>query len=78
MSVGKASIKRAANAETQKTVSKTTKAKVSASAEIKSSVLTPMNAEELQVVFLKDKRSGEAGKANRPIRITDDLPDYLL
>ncbi|HIZ22618.1 MAG TPA: hypothetical protein IAA21_07470 [Candidatus Blautia faecigallinarum] len=76
MSVGKASIKRAASAETKKTASKTTK--TTPSKEVKTSVLTPMNSEELQVVFLKDKTSGEAEKANRPIRITDDLPDYLL
>ncbi len=78
MSVGKASIKRAASAETKKTASKTTKTKTTPSKEVKTSVLTPMNSEELQVVFLKDKTSGEAEKANRPIRITDDLPDYLL
>ena len=76
MSVGKASIKRAASAETKKTAA-TGRRRGKAAQDVKSSVLTPMDSQELQVVFLKDKTSGE-GEKNRPIRITEELPDYLL
>lgn len=76
MSVGKASIKRAASAETKKTSA--AKKTGNTAKNVKSSVLTPMNSEELQVVFLKEKASADGGKTNRPIRITEELPDYLL
>lgn len=77
MSVGKASIKRAASAGTRKTAgaSKTTKS-AAAAKDIKQSVLTPMNADEIQAKFLSGKNAPE--NPNRPVRLTEDMPDYLL
>lgn len=60
MSVGKASIRRAANAETKK------------------AVINPIDSEEIQVVFLKDKKEEEKGRMNEPVRLTEELPAYLL
>lgn len=60
MSVGKASIKRAANAETKK------------------AVINPIDSEKLQVVFLKEKKAESSDSPNRPVRITEELPEYLL
>ena len=76
MSVGKASIKRAASAETKKTTD-AGRGKGRASQNVKTSVVTPMDSEKLQVLFLKDKPLSE-GEKNRPVRITEELPDYLL
>ena len=78
MSVGKSSIRRAASAGTKKTAAKTVKA-VAAEAqttEVKQSVLTPMDCEEIQVKFLSGKTSAE--NQNRPVRLTEEMPDYLL
>ena len=61
MSLGKASIKRAAGAE--KAVSG-------------KSVISPMNAEEIQMKFLSGKNVDK--KPGEPVRITEDMPDYLL
>ena len=68
MSVGKASIKRAASAGTKKTAAKAVTSTVigNPSEEVKKAILTPMNPEEIQV------------KSNRPVRLTEDMPDYLL
>lgn len=74
MSVGKASIKRAASAGTRKAAGT---AKTAAPAKgIKQSVLTPMNADEIQAKFLSGKNMSE--QPNRPVRLTEDMPDYLL
>lgn len=76
MSVGKASIKRAANAETKKT---SVKQKAGTdSGNVKKSIVNPVNTEELQVVFLKEKDAKETGRTNQPVRITEELPEYLL
>lgn len=93
MSVGKASIQRAASAGTRKTTAKTTTkgTTVKASAkpkavtasqvtadttEVKQSVLTPMNCEEIQVKFLSGSPKPE--DENRPVRLTEDMPVHLL
>lgn len=77
MSVGKSSIKRAASAGTRKTAGAAKSTKSAASAkDIKQSVLTPMNADEIQAKFLSGKNVPE--QPNRPIRLTEDMPDYLL
>lgn len=78
MSLGKASIQRAANAgKTTKTTktAKTTKANTASGTTV-DSVITPMNSEEIQVKFLSDKIPD--GEENRPVRITDPMPDFLL
>ena len=46
------------------------------SEEVKKAILTPMNPEEIQVKFLSEKSPEE--KSNRPVRLTEDMPDYLL
>lgn len=88
MSVGKASIKRAASAGTKKTAEKATekaaapkaaKKTRTAKAEetvVQTSVLTPMDAEEIQVKFLSKEPLAE--EANRPVRVMDPMPTYLL
>lgn len=64
MSVGKASIKRAARAGTAKK-------------EVKASVVSPMDTEEIQAKFLS-KEALKQGTANRPVRLTEDMPVHLL
>lgn len=61
---------------------KTTRAKTAAPRKtaakaktVKTSVLTPANAEELQAKFLSDKAKEKAGG---PVHITEELPVYLL
>lgn len=77
MSVGKASIRRAASAGSRKTAGTVKGAESAASANsIKQSVLTPMDADEIQAKFLSGKNIPEV--PNRPIRLTEDMPDYLL
>ena len=78
MSVGKASIKRAASAGTKKTAAKAVTSTVigNPSEEVKKAILTPMNPEEIQVKFLSKKSPEE--KSNRPVRLTEDMTDYLL
>ena len=89
MSVGKASIKRAASAGTRKTAAKAAAnpqieagAAVSALqaepavSDVKQSVLTPMNCEEIQAKFLSGKSEEE--DENRPVRLTEDMPVHLL
>ena len=90
MSVGKASIKRAASAGTRKTAAKAaanTQMEAGAAAvsglqaepaviDVKQSVLTPMNCEEIQAKFLSGK--SEAEDENRPVRLTEDMPVHLL
>ena len=70
MSLGKASIKRAAGAE------KAASRKISGEKVAAESVISPMNAEEIQVKFLSGKNSDK--KPGEPVRITEDMPDYLL
>lgn len=84
MSVGKASIRRAASAGVRKTAAK---AEVKAAEEsvveeipkkeVVQSVISPMNAEEIQVKFLSSKEM-EVPDKNRPVRITEAMPSYLL
>lgn len=83
MSVGKASIKRAASAGTRKTAAEASKSPAksaakaeTSAAEVKTSVLTPMDCEEIQVKFLSGKSVSE--NPNRPVRLTEDMPDFLL
>ena len=80
MSVGKESIKRAASTSTgtKKTTTRKTTAKAAAKpaeAEVKTSVLTPMDAEEIQAKFLSE---APAEDPNRPVRITEPMPVHLL
>lgn len=78
MSVGKESIKRAASTSTgakKTTTRRTTKAAKPAEAEVVTSVLTPMNAEEIQTKFLSE---APAADPNRPVRITEPMPVHLL
>lgn len=77
MSVGKASIKRAANAETRKASSARGKAGEKMGS-VQKSVINPIDSEKLQVVFLKDKKTESSDSTNRPVRITEELPEYLL
>lgn len=39
-------------------------------------MISPMNAEEIQVKFLSGKKTDK--KPGEPVRITEDMPDYLL
>lgn len=87
MSVGKASIQRAAakktaEAKTTKAANKTapgkTTGRVTAKAapkEVTQSVVTPMDSQEIQLKFLSGNRPSEEGK---PVKIAEDLPVYLL
>ena len=70
MSLGKASIKRAAGAE------KAASRKISGEKMAAESVISPMNAEEIQVKFLSGKNVDK--KPGEPVRIKEDMPDYLL
>ena len=109
MSVGKESIKRAANEGTKKSTGKEPAEEIKAAAEnkaaepgtaaakktsrtkaaparrtaaktakaVKTSVLTPENADEIQAKFLSDgKKDGE--NESGPVHITEELPVYLL
>lgn len=78
MSVGKASIKRAASAGTRKTAARTVVSTVigNPSEEIKNTTLAPLDPGEIQVNFLSKKSPKE--KPNHPVRLTDEMPDYLL
>ena len=69
MAVGKESIKRAASAGSKKT----TAAKAE-KADVKTSVLTPMNADELQSAFTPKKPTS----TNGTIGVMEELPVYLL
>ena len=87
MSVGKASIQRAAakktaEAKTTKAANKTAVGKITGRAsakaapkEVTQSVVTPMDSQEIQLKFLSGKRPAEEGK---PVKIAEDLPVYLL
>ena len=86
MSVGKASIQRAAakntaEAKTTKAATKTagkTTGRAAAKAapkEVTQSVVTPMDSQEIQLKFLSGNRPAEEGK---PVKIAEDLPVYLL
>ena len=66
MSVGKASIKRAAGAGKAKSTTGT----------VNETVLTPMDSEQIQVKFLSGKSPVET--ENRPVRLTEAMPSYLL
>ncbi len=44
---------------------------------VNASVVTPANSQEIQKKFISEKSLGKPG-ANRPIRITEELPVYLL
>ena len=66
MSVGKASIKRAAGAGKPKSTAGT----------VNEAVLTPMDSEQIQVKFLSGKSPLET--ENRPVRLTEAMPSYLL
>ena len=67
----------AAKPAAKKTAStrKTTAAK--AAKTVKTSVLTPANAEEIQSKFISDKAK-KSENVSGPVRITDELPVYLL
>ena len=75
----KAPAKRAAKKTT--TVKKTTAAKkpaakkAPAKKEVKTSVLTPQNTEELEAAFVKGTKPE---KVDGPVHIKDELPVYLL
>ena len=68
MSLGKASIKRASAAGKKKT----TESKVVENA----AVLTPMDAEEVQTKFIVQEVKAE--NPNRPVRLKDEMPTFLL
>lgn len=70
MSLGKASIRRAAGAE------KAVSGKAAGKNVTAESVISPMNAEEIQVKFLSGEK--EDKKPGEPVRITEEMPDYLL
>ena len=78
--VKKAPAKRTAAKKTT-TAKRTTAAKkpaakkVSAKKEVKTSVLTPQNTEELEAAFVKGT---QPEKVDGPVHIKDELPVYLL
>lgn len=73
MSLGKASIRRAASAGTRSPRAKAAGADVLADA-----VISPVNAEEIQVKFLSGNAAGQEENKKGPVHITEKLPDYLL
>lgn len=73
MSVGKSSIKRAASAETKKASASRQKP-----TNVKKSVVSPADSEQIQAVFMKEKDTVSRTERNHPVRITEELPDYLL
>lgn len=77
MSVGEASIKRAANAETRKASSVRGKAEEK-NGSVQKSVINPIDSEKIQVVFLKEKKTEASDGTNKPVRVTEELPEYLL
>jgi hypothetical protein len=68
--------KTAPKAETTAKTAATAKAEQAASAEPKTLVLTPQNAEELQEKFLSKGTADE--KNGKPVQIKEELPVYLL
>ena len=83
MSVGKASIARAVNAEKAsktETTARKTAAKKTAAAEttgtVAQNVISGGNADELQAKFLTPKK--DEPDNNQPVGIKDELPVYLL
>lgn len=76
----KAPVKRTAAKKTT-TAKRTTAAKkpaakkAPAKKEVKTSVLTPQNTEELEAAFVK---GAQPEKADGPVHIKDELPIYLL
>lgn len=76
MSVGKASIQRAASKKAPAPKKATAKTAGKASPEkVVQSVVTPMDSEEIQLKFLSGNKPAEEGKS---VKITEDLPVYLL
>ena len=73
MSVGKASIRRAAGAGKTPGGAGNTK---TSSRGVRESVVTPLDSEKIQVKFISGQASAE--KENRPVRLTEEMPDYLL
>ena len=77
MSVGKASIKRAASAGTKKTEASAAKA-----VQTQSAVLCPENTEEILVKFMTGETPEEKQKqsvlSGRAVRLNEEMPDYLL
>ena len=72
----KAAKKPAAKKTAAKTTTRKTTAKKSAGT-VKTSVLTPGNAEEIQAKFISD-RTEQPENAAGPVHISQELPIYLL
>lgn len=94
MSVGKASIRRAANAGARKSAAARTGAAEAAKAaeitktgvtnagkasdQVVQSVISPMNADLLQAKFLSGNLKDSGEDTGKPVRLTENLPNYLL
>lgn len=77
MSVGKASIKRASAAGRKKTVINTVENPAVESAVVeKAAALIPVYTEEIQTKFISKEVKDE--NPNRPVRLKDEMPTYLL
>ena len=72
--------KAAEAAKSTAAVKKTTRTKAAAARKtksVKTSVLTPQNTQELQDKVLSGKKANEEN-SREPVRITEELPVYLL
>lgn len=78
MSLGKASIRRAVNAESRNTRKEAKAVEKGAAGDITRSVISPMNADEIQLKFLSGNTPEQRERTNGPVRINDRMPDYLL
>ena len=67
MSLGKASIRRASAAGKKKVVEHTAE---------NSAVVTPVDTEEVQAKFISKEVKEES--TQRPVRLTEEMPTYLL
>lgn len=74
MPVGKASIMRAVSAGGKKGNA----ADVRKANAAEQAVITPLDAEDVQVKFLSGASGKTDEKCRGPVRITEKLPDYLL
>ena len=61
----------------KKTVAKKSVGRPRTRKTVKTSVLTPMNSEEIQRKFISDKAK-ESGETGKPVGISEELPVYLL
>lgn len=86
MSVGKASIKRAASAGAKKTAASSGKSSAKAASakapQTQRAVISPENTEEILVKFMigetPEEKQKNAVLSGRAVRLNEDMPAYLL